>query len=403
MRRASGFLAFALLLAVLFAFADAKSTKMELSVQEGSAFLSDNTTVRHGALDQARALGATYVRQTVQMHLLHPCRGTEALRHLAQLNTLITDANARHLKIHFVLTGVASNIGIPRGCTGERPSGENPDLANYAKFVRKYVKYFSDKKVRRFSLWNKPNRPNFLCAGQVVLPADGNNNESKCNATEAENAQLFAKIYNKGYNVVKNLKKAGKIPKTVKIIFGEFAGPGIDFLANLKTNPHFKANGYSYHPHQFCTKPASKASEYIPNTKCQRTMKGIAYIPDTLTALKTLAKEGRLNCATGGKKPLPLYLTEFGYHVQCDKKLESFKMCVYGIPEDYRANWYVQALNFAFNHRVKGFTLKQLKPNAAGEWNTPLLDSNLSAKNSQSYRKIHAWAKSKGYKTRGFF
>jgi len=379
-----------LLVVALAVLAAAK--KMEISIQDEGVFTSDDDGVRIKALNQAAALGATYVRQMVLMHMIHPCRGGEALRYLNALNRIVAEAKARGLKMQMVLTGVAANWGVPRGCAAPytKPTGSKPSIKGWSAYVKKWVTYFAAKGVRRFSMWNEPNHPSFLCAGAVVAPKDGDVDHARCQAKEADNVKLYQKVYKAGWDAVQQLKKAKKVPKSVKVWIGEFAGHGLDFLTPLLKGKKFKADGFSYHPYQYCSPPATKKSNF-PVATCKRKMGGISWIPDVAKALKAAAKKGSLR--TPGKKTVPLFLTEFGYHRQGRNAL----------PENVRAKWYPQALAFAKKNKVKGFTLYQIVPSPVRTpslWDTSLLQPDLNA--SPSFRAIHAWAKKSGYKTKPF-
>jgi len=330
------------------------------------------------------------------MHMLHPCRGADAFTYLLQLTRLVAEAKARKMKVQLVLTGVAANWGVPRGCVGSfLPTGERPDLKNYATFVKNIVSFFAAKgrDVRRFSLWNEPNHPSFLCNGKVVPPPDGNIDKSKCNAPKNTSASLLVKLYKTGYNVVQKLKANGTISKNVKIFFGELAGADLEFIDEVFKNNKLKADGFSFHPYQYCTPPEIKT---VPkNAPCKRAMKGISYIPDVQTKLDKLHKSGHFTTPTGGR--VPLYLTEFGYFQRCNKTNAEKKlgMCVFGLTASLRALWYPRALQFAAKHGAKGFVLYQFLQSPDGSWNTALLGKNLGS--TPAYCSTYAWAKNNNY------
>jgi len=363
--------------------------------------MSDDAALRNLSFNQARALGATYVRAMVLMHMLHPCRGVEAFKYLLQLARLVEEARLRNMKVQLVLTGVAANWGVPRGCTGPfLPTGERPDLKNWAKFVNNIVSFFAAKprNVRRFSLWNEPNHPSFLCNGNVVPPADGNIDKSKCNAPKKTSASLLVSLYKTGYNVIQKLKAKGNISKNVKVFFGELAGADLTFIDNVFKNNKLKADGFSFHPYQYCTPPEVKT---VPkNAPCKRAMKGISYIPDVQAKLAKLHKSGHLTTPSGGR--VPLYLTEFGYFQKCNKTNDAAKlgMCVFGLPSNLRALWYPRALQFAAKHGAKGFVLYQFLQSKDGSWNTALLNNALQS--TAAYCSTYAWAKHNKYPVRSF-
>jgi len=295
-----------------------------------------------------------------------------------------------------VLTGVAANWGVPRGCTGPfLPTGVKPDLKNWATFVKNIVIFFSAKglDVRRFSLWNEPNHPSFLCNGNVVPPKDGNIDHSKCDAPKKTSVSLLVNLYKTGYSVIQKLKANGTISKNVKVFLGELAGADIPFIDAVFKNNKLKADGFSFHPYQYCTPPEVKT---VPkNAPCKRAMKGISYIPDVQTRLDSLHKSGHLTTPSG--KRVPLYLTEFGYFQKCSKANVAAKlgMCVFGISANLRAQWYPRALQFAAKHNVQGFVLYQFQKSKDGSWNTALLDKD--NKSTPAYCATYAWAKHHKY------
>jgi len=94
-------------------------------------------------------------------------------------------------------------------------------------------------------------------------------------------------------------------------------------------------------------------------------------------------------------KPLPLYMTEFGYFQQCPAADATVGFCKNGLPEGLRAKWYKQALTIAKKNGAQEFVLFQFTAPAPGVWNTALLDGNLNP--TGAYKAIHAWAKSNRY------
>jgi len=286
-----------------------KDGRMEIAVQDEGIFMSRDANARNRAFQQAAALGATYVRSMVLMHLLHKCRGQDAIDTLNDYNNLVDSAKANGLKVQMVFTGVAADWGLPRGCTGyTTPTGSNPNITEYKQFIQTYASHFGKKGVTRFSLWNEPNHPAFLCAGKSVESQDGDVDHSKCQASKKKNTALLANLYREGYKVIRTLQKTKQISKDTQILFGEFAGNGLDFFKSMDGN--FVADGFSFHPYQYCTPPTTKKPVFITST-CRRVMAGISTVKDVQKMLKKWYKSGKLRTPAG--KQVPLYLTEFGY------------------------------------------------------------------------------------------
>jgi hypothetical protein len=114
-------------------------------------------------------------------------------------------------------------------------------------------------------------------------------------------------------------------------------------------------------------------------------MGGIGYAKDVQKQLKKWAKSGRLTTPKG--KPVPMYLTEFGYH----------RKAPYGIPEKYRAKWYPKAMEWARKSGARGMVLYQFYPQAQA-WDTSVLEANGAP--TPSYLKLWKWAQSRGYKVK---
>jgi len=295
--------------------------------------------------------------------------------------------------VQLVLSGNAAAWSLPQGCNGVPVTGiVGKDLTAYADYIRTYVKRYSDQGVRRFSLWNEPN------IGYLCPPSQKNHSECGHSSNKI-GGQLYARVYKKGYAVVQSLKKAGKIPKTVKILLGELASaqePHIfAFMDAMVSKGKLEADGFSYHPYQSCTPPTSKAKKNFATKNCNAYTNGISMAADMQKKLKALAKAGKLTVSGTKNKPLPLYMTEFGYFQQCPAASATVGFCKNGIPETLRAKWYIQALEFAQKNGAQEFVLFQFTGVPPGVWNTALLDANLNP--TGSYKAIHAWAKSHGY------
>jgi len=105
-----------------------KHKKMEFCVQDPTTFHVRNDTVREQALDKIKALGATCIRHMLHLQRLDPC-GKNYLEHLRRYHSLVDAANARNLKVEFVITGSATAWGAATGNDGKpcgKPKGINP-------------------------------------------------------------------------------------------------------------------------------------------------------------------------------------------------------------------------------------------------------------------------------------
>jgi hypothetical protein len=250
--------------------------------------------------------------------------------------------------------------------------------------MREYVQFFGELGVRRFSVWNEPNLPTFLCAGKFAEGKDVDH--GGCSASYKQNANKFLELYKAGYKIIRDLQKKNHWGKKVQILFGEYAGhTGFRMTDLMLKKAKLKADGYSWHPYQYCNPPTVKGKgKFLPG-RCQRAMNGIGYVFESQKMLAKWAKSKRLTTPKG--KVVPMYLTEFGYHRETKAN---------GVPEKHRAKWYALALERARNANAKGFVLYQFYPRPQ-DWDTSLLNADGSY--TESFRRIHAWAKSRGYKT----
>jgi len=367
---------------------------MEFCVQDEAMMRNPDPNVRAAAIARAKELGATHIRMMLYMQDMHPCRGAEGTARLALYEAAVREAQAAGLKVQLVLTGVASPWGTPtkNGSPCAAPPGINPSVKGYGQYVKTMVKHFSALGVHRYSLWNEPNLPGFLCAGTKVS-SDGDIDHTKCVGSSVERtAALYSRLYQKGYSVIRALERSKSIPKT-EIIMGELAPTKTTdkFLAAVfHPGAKFQADGFSVHPYQYCTPPDTHKNEYVKGTECNwpaGAHYGIAWAPQWQNRLSSLHKKGRLSTPRGGK--VPLYLTEFGYHLDGHAAL----------PEDVRAKWYPRAMSEAARAGAKGMNIYQIfnGSGAPGVWDTGLVAQGNIPR--ASFNALKGWAQKHGYKT----
>jgi len=358
---------------------------MELIAQDEALFINTDATMRDTGIAQAAALGVTHIRNMLLAHMTHPCRGAAAQEYISQLDTMIATAASHGIEVQLTLTGVAAGWGVPRGCAAPytKAMGINPDINGWYKpWVGEMVTHFAGEGVKRFSLWNEPNLPAFLCAGSVKTGSTVDNNV--CNANMAKTAKLYYDLFKAGSQVINDLIRKGAIPKDVEILFGEFAGADIPFLGKVLSHGPVKANYISYHPYQYCTPPTTTKA-ILPYKPCHRAgMHGISWVPAMQKAIA--AHGGRLSRRGKGGR-VPLMLTEFGYFTSGPNM----------IPENLRVKWWPKALSFAQTHKVVGFNIYQFMPSPTsppGLWDTSVLNAQLGA--SPTYLAIWKWAQGNG-------
>jgi hypothetical protein len=291
------------------------------------------------------------------------------------------------MRVQLTICGVAAEWGHPRGCAASyRPTGELPSIKGYKKLVSKYVQRFSKLGVRRFSSWNEPNHPAFLCAGKSKSSKDGNVDNTVCKDNKDKRYLLYGNLHRAAWSVVQKLKKAKKISSKVQLWYGEFSGNGWKATDVILKKGKIVADAYAFHPYQYCTPPNTYKAIFAPGSTCKKaTTGGIHSAKATQKYIAKWHKKGRLRTPKGGAPPL--YLTEFGYHRQGE----------HAIPENYRAKWYPMAMTEAKKAGARGMVLYQMFPSGPGRWDTSIL--NGGGAQSPSYQALRAWAIKNGYKT----
>jgi hypothetical protein len=286
-------------------------------------------------------------------------------------------------------------MGIPsykgQKCGGVRALGINPTPANFGRFVAEQVPYYYSQGVRRFSLYNEPNLPFFMCAGDVQdVKTNFMEDAVKCKGkgSLARAANLYYKLYKSGYSAIRGLQKRGAIGKDVEILIGEIssAHAGVQFMDLVLKNGPLKADGMAIHPYQFCTDPRSKAKP-TKGSPCSRWMPGgIAWLDEWTYGVSRWAKSKRLVTTQG--KVVPVLVTEFGY-LRAPSTTK--------IPEDFRAKWLPYAFDVAKKAGVKQMlqfgVFAGTDPNS---WDSGIIDPNGTP--LPSFIALRDWARRNGYK-----
>jgi hypothetical protein len=324
--------AFLLTLALLLVPGTAQAARnMELALQDDAVFVDQRWMDREKALDHAAALKTKRIRVNViwSRVLAH---GTYDF---SSIDALQASAARRSIKLQLTLTGPA-----PASATADhRIGGHRPDPVKFGAFARAVAVHFKGR-VDRYSIWNEPNLSAWLSPSKRA-PA------------------LYRRLYSAGATAIKTVD-----PKA-KVLFGELA-PNQDgrtiaplrFLREVACArcALLKADGLALHPYQLTTAPtvASGRPDDAPISRLGRVTK----------TLDQLAKRRRL--ATPKGRGLDLYLTEFGYLSQGNRKQ----------PASRRSAWLAAAYRIARKHpRVKQLLQYQLVDPPAHElWHSAILD-----------------------------
>jgi hypothetical protein len=328
-KKALGLLTLVLALAVLASPA-AAAPKMELAVQDDPVFLTQSYYNRERALQQAHDMGVTRIRANVGWaNVVGNSRQVEVpappTYDWAPYDSLI-DAAARYgIRIQLTLTGPA-----PAFATANRKVGAyGPKAKQYGDFTRAAAKHFKGR-VDRYSIWNEPNYISWLEPHGIA-------------------AALYRELYQAAYKQIKRTDPAAKvlIGETAPYAIRKRAIAPLEFLrdvtcatgvqpsggsgsggidpgvdpnatparvrkAQSRAKPPklvrgpckpLKADGYAHHPYDYRNRP-----NFAYRGADNATLGSLSRLTGTL---QSLAKIRALRTPQG--KPLPVYLTEYGY------------------------------------------------------------------------------------------
>lgn len=141
-------------------------------IEETGRLLSDNPTIRAGALDEMQSLGAGSVKIPVTWRSYAP-DGTSSTKPSvdltvsdnypagvwAGLDEVIAGAQARGMKVWLMITAPAPRWAV-RKETAPAVGSYEPDPADYAEFVQAVGSRYAN--VHQFSLWNEVNLKRFM-------------------------------------------------------------------------------------------------------------------------------------------------------------------------------------------------------------------------------------------------
>ena len=376
---------------------------MEIAIQDDPVFLSRAYYDRDLALQQAHDMGATRLRvNMIWANVVNapddPNRPSPVVYNWRPYDDLI-DAAARHgIRVQLTLTGSA-----PAWATFNRKSGVyGPKAASYGEFARAAALHFK-KRVDRYSIWNEPNYVSWMAPFDKA-PA------------------LYRELYQAGYKQIKRADKKALVlmgetsPYAIRkraIAPLEFLrdvtcasngkqgsgdggsgalDPGVDpnaptnaRAAAAKSKPPkltagpckpLKADGYAHHPYDYRHKP-----DYAYKGNDNATLGSLDRLTGTLQSLAKI----RALTTTKGTKPLPVYLTEYGY----------FQSGKYALGEGVRSAYLKKAFTIAQRDRsvVQMLQFSLITPPAnfpGGYFDLSLVRQDGSA--TPGYNALRGWA-----------
>jgi Cellulase (glycosyl hydrolase family 5) len=264
---------FACAIALLASAAPANA--FQIGMQDDDAFVSAPPAARARALDQAHAMGVTYIRITMVW---------EGFRNdgLGPYDAAINEARRRGMSVQLTVTGNPSFTAGGRGYLGYR----HPSPARFGRWIGQLARHFKGR-VRWYSAWNEPNLEEYLAPQMVRGRRYGH--------------VLYAKLVRAAYRAVK------RADPQAKLLVGEAAPSGhpVRFIerAARALPGGLKADGWAHHPYQFV--------KVVPGRPQRRYSGGISNIGQMKATMRRLARQRKLRTAAG--RPLPLFFTEFGY------------------------------------------------------------------------------------------
>jgi hypothetical protein len=260
---------------------------MEVGLQDDGAFVSEIGLKRNKALKLAVRLKVTRIRVNVPWAKVvkHPnARKRPKHRHydFAAYDALLNAARRKGIRLQLTISGFA-----PAWATGNhRTGGYRPKTGPWKEFVRKVVEHFG-RHADRYSIWNEPNYHTWL---SPIGKAPG----------------IYHQLYTRAYKIIRHHDPSAKILIGETAPYGQSKGrstPPLWFLRKLVSHGRLRADGFAHHPYDF-----RHSIHYSYPGSDNVTMSGIGRLT---RELRHLAHEKRLLTPHG--KPLPVYLTEYGY------------------------------------------------------------------------------------------
>jgi polysaccharide biosynthesis protein PslG len=341
---------------------------LELGIQDDPAFLGPPITAEGTpavtvgrALALSRALGARTLRLNVRWAAVTV--GPDRYD-LSRYEAAVAAARAAGLRVQLALTGPAPAWATADGREGNRA----PDPGAFGRFAAAVATTMRGS-VTRYAVWNEPNWRGLL-APRERAPA------------------LYRALYRSAWRALR------RADPHARVLFGELAPMGapedattpLAFLRGATcTNRRWRpvrhcaplhADGFALHPYTLRWRP-----DFPGRSADDVTTGSLARID---LALRRLAATRAL--ATRRGRPLPLYLTEWGWHARS-----------FSIPEPLRSRFLVEGLDLiAADPHVRQVVWYQLvgapdRPRPA--WDTGLLDADGSPR--PAFAALRGWERAR--------
>ena len=209
-------------------------------------------------------------------------------------------------------------------------------LAGSMEYIRSTVELYRGV-VHTYSIWNEPELGSWRCCFAPFIER-----------RRRGSANSYRKIYIRAYRLIK------KLDPGAKVIIGELSPWGMGKLRGntrpwfshvLKKKKPIKADGMAIHPYWWWWSPQDKVDVFFKQA-----------LLDWKSLMRKWKRE-RMLIRSKGKKPVPIYITEFG--AQITGKYG-------GISEVLKAYKYVKQL------KLTQFSQYMMFPGRQGGWDTSL-------------------------------
>jgi hypothetical protein len=350
--------------------------RMELGTQDHKVFVApaSERERKHG-FERMAALGMSSLRVNVSWAYANGAQATHQLRparvtyRWKRYDAAVRAARRRGVRVQLVLAGPA-----PAWATGDhRIGGYMPDPKAFGQFARAAARHFRGR-VTRFSIWNEPNHGVFL--------------SPQLSGYDPVSPGVYRPLYRAGYAAIKSVAPraqvligetcpCGTTPHTVAAdVFIRVLACRADRARHGPPCAPLRTDGFAHHPYQEPEPPEQAANHF---------QMGIGSLRYLTAVLDSLTRAGAIVSPRGGR--LPVYLTEFGYHVDSTKR---------PLPERTRASYLPRAFEIAYrNPRVRQMIQYQLVSSDTPGWDTGIIQ--LDDQPDPVFEALRSWARRRGF------
>lgn len=133
------------------------TTNTDFGISVGSNFLALSTTTQNQELNAMTTLGVAWLRFDMQWKIIQS--QNSSTYNWSQIDTLVTEANAHHIKVLAILDyapawAAASGCAAGTNCPPASPTA-------FAAFATAAVQRYTSKGVTDYEIWNEPNNADF--------------------------------------------------------------------------------------------------------------------------------------------------------------------------------------------------------------------------------------------------